>query len=458
MTTSTADIVICGAGIAGVAAAYHLVVRRGLRDIVLVESNTPLSMTSDKSMECYRNWYPGPGTDMVALVNRSIDLMEELEAETHGRFNMNRRGYAFATARADEASRLADEAHEEQRLGAGPLRIHDGSSGPDYVPSAASGVDTTLDGSDLLLDPDLISKHFPNLTRDTVAVLHTRRCGWLSAHQYGMYMLEQAREHGVKLLRGDISSVRTRGGRIMGVDVCTSGTVQRIDCERFVSAAGPLHNHLATLLGIELPLSCELHLKAMFADPRGVIPRQAPMLIWMDPGPLRWHEHEREVLIGSEQTRYLLDDFPAGVHGRPEGRGDRVILQWTHDVTPVEPEFPIRIDPHFADMLLHGMAVAMPGLEAYFDNPPTPYVDGGYYCKTPENRPLAGPLPVEGAFIIGGLSGFGMQSSSALGELLSLHVAGEPVPEYAEAFLLERYQNPDYVTAVAAVDPRLGQI
>ena len=34
MAQKSAEIVICGAGIAGVAAAYHLAVRRGLRDML----------------------------------------------------------------------------------------------------------------------------------------------------------------------------------------------------------------------------------------------------------------------------------------------------------------------------------------------------------------------------------------------------------------------------------------
>ena len=38
-----ADAVICGAGIAGIAAAYHLSVRRGLRDVVIVDELPPLS-------------------------------------------------------------------------------------------------------------------------------------------------------------------------------------------------------------------------------------------------------------------------------------------------------------------------------------------------------------------------------------------------------------------------------
>ena len=69
-------IVICGAGIAGIALAYELAVRRGRRGVVLVDERPPLSLTSDKSTEAYRNWWPGPDDAMVRYMNRSIDLIE----------------------------------------------------------------------------------------------------------------------------------------------------------------------------------------------------------------------------------------------------------------------------------------------------------------------------------------------------------------------------------------------
>jgi len=39
--THTADVVICGAGIAGVSVAYHLAVEHGLKNIVLVDERQP---------------------------------------------------------------------------------------------------------------------------------------------------------------------------------------------------------------------------------------------------------------------------------------------------------------------------------------------------------------------------------------------------------------------------------
>ena len=68
-------IVIGGAGIAGIAAAYYLAVEHGQDDVVIVEMSNPLSLTSDKSSEAYRNWWPGPDRAMTAFMNRSIDLI-----------------------------------------------------------------------------------------------------------------------------------------------------------------------------------------------------------------------------------------------------------------------------------------------------------------------------------------------------------------------------------------------
>ncbi|MBI1893683.1 MAG: FAD-binding oxidoreductase, partial [Candidatus Rokubacteria bacterium] len=75
---------------------------------------------------------------------------------------------------------------------------------------------------------------------------------------------------------------------------------------------------------------------------------------------------------------------------------------------------------------------------------PRPYVDGGYYCKARENRPLIGPLPVEGAHLVGGLSGYGVMAACAAGELVAAHITGAPLPRYAPAFTLSRYADPSY--------------
>jgi glycine/D-amino acid oxidase-like deaminating enzyme len=444
MLGRTAEVVVCGAGIAGIATAHHLAVRRGVQGVVLVDEGPPLSLTSDKSTECYRNWWPGPGDAMVAAMNRSIDLLEEQARESGNAFRMNRRGYLYATADPARIATFAAAGREAQALGAGPLRVHDRAGG-DYRPSRPEGFESDLDGADLITDPALIRRHFPCLASDTVAVIHARRCGWFSGQQLGTYLLERAREKGVRLVEGRVEGVETSGGRVRGVRVAgrEGGTIAT---ERFVAAAGPHAKAVARLLGVELPVFCERHGKIAFDDVRRVVPREAPLMIWTDPVRLPWSADERRDLESAPALRHLLDEMPAGVHGRPEGAGDSpvVLALWTYDLDPVEPTFPVAFDDFYPEVVLRGMARMIPGLGAYLDRLPRAFVDGGYYVKTRENRFLAGPLPVEGAYVIGALSGYGLMASNAAAELVAAHVTGAALPAYAPAFQLDRYEDPSY--------------
>jgi glycine/D-amino acid oxidase-like deaminating enzyme len=450
MSAETAEVVICGAGIAGVAAAYHLAVRRGVRSVVLVDERPPLTLTSDKSAESYRNWWPGPGDDMAALMNRSIDLMEDLARESDNVFLMNRRGYLFATAQPQQIAGYVQAAEDAAARGVGPLRLHR-SAGGDYRPSPATGYEGQPTGTDVVTDPELIRRHFPYLAEDTAALLHARRCGWFSGQQLGMYMLERAREAGVRLIEGRVDGVETAGGRVTGARVSGGGGRRTIGTPRFVNAAGPHVKAVGRLLDVEIPVFCERHAKVAFHDTQGVVPRHAPMMIWTDPVRLPWSDDEREELGQAESLRHLLEEMPAGVHGRPEGGGDSPIMLgvWTYDVEPMEPRFPVEFDPAYAEIVIRGMTRLLPGLRAYVPRLPKHFVDGGYYTKTEENRLLAGPLPVEGAYVLGGLSGYGMMSSNGAADLLADYIAERPLPRYAPAFRLDRYESPAYRALLA---------
>src|SRR5918996_3344717 len=193
------------------------------------------------------------------------------------------------------------------------------------------------------------------------------------------------------------------------------------------------------------PALCGPPAKLPLTDVLGAMPRDAPRTIWTDPVLLPWSDDERAELAGSEHRR-LLDEFPAGVHGRPEGAGESqsVLLIWTYDVEPVEPTFPVQFDPTYAEIAIRGMSRMVPAMAAYLRRLPRAFVDGGYYTKTRENRFLSGPLPVEGAYVLGALSGYGLMSSSTAADLLAAHVTGASLPAYAPAFLLSRYDDPAY--------------
>ena len=450
MANATNRIVICGAGIAGIAAAYYLAVEHGQDDIVLVEAGNPLSLTSDKSTEAYRNWWPGPDRAMTAFMNRSIDLLEGLAGASDNRINLNRRGYLFATAAPATASELMRLAATAEALGSGPRRQHATPTSP-YRPSPERGFDPALTGADLITDASLIRTHYPYLAPETVAVLHARRAGWLSAQQLGTLMLEAARARGVRLVRAKLVGVDLAGGRVRGVAIEQHGVRQTLEATSLVIAAGPMLAEVAALLGLTLPVLAERHFKLSMPDRAGAVPRASPMLIWLDAQYLPWSATERAELLEHAETRWLLAKFPAGVHARPEGGGGStsLLILFNHDAGQTDVVFPLPEAAHYAEIALRGMSTMVPGLKAYLGTAARPQIDGGYYIKTRENRPLIGPLPVEGAYISAAFSGFGVMAACAGGDLLARHVCGATLPAYAPAFLLSRYQDPDYCQRLA---------
>jgi glycine/D-amino acid oxidase-like deaminating enzyme len=120
-------------------------------------------------------------------------------------------------------------------------------------------------------------------------------------------------------------------------------------------------------------------------------------------------------------------------------------MLWEYHTAKVDPIWPPPMNKDYPEIALRGLATMIPELKTYFDKPPRPFLDGGYYTKTRENRPLIGPLPVEGTWVIGALSGFGLMAAMAAGELLTLHVLGKKLPAYSPAFELNRYQDPAYI-------------
>ena len=399
-----ADVVIVGAGMAGIAAAYQLAVRDGVRRVMVIDRREPLSLTSGKGTEAYRNYWPGPDDTMVRFMNRSIDLLDNLDRESGHAFALNRRGYVFLTADRDEADRLR------------------GHAGPT---------------ADFLDDGRAIRHQYPFVTDRVIAMLHVRRAGFMDASLLGRYLLERARANGVELIDDDVTGLVVTNRRVRGVELASG---ERIDTATVIVAVGPLLPKWTDRLELNVPIVNELHGKIAFDDRAGIVPRDVPLMIWNDVVDLR-----------------ELGTFPPAVHFRP--RGERTILGiWTYDAHIEEPAFPPVFADNYFDVVIRGLAEMIPGLRRYVDEGASGIVDGGYYCKAPDNRPLIGPTPVEGAFVIGALSGFGIMASQAAAELVATHVLDRSRPSYADAFHPSRFEDAAYQRVLAALDPKSGQL
>ncbi|GMQ84836.1 MAG: FAD-dependent oxidoreductase [Acidimicrobiia bacterium] len=441
---TTAGAVICGAGIAGVATAYFLAVQQGMSDVVLCDPRPPLTLTSDKSTECYRNWWPDPS--MVSFMGRSIDLLETLSEESGNAFNLGRRGYLYVTGGATDqlviaAARISD-------AGAGSVRVHRGrSDDPSYPTPQPEGWAGHLDGADVFAASEPLREQFPYLTNAARAATHVRRAGWFSAQQLGAWMLDRAREQGLALRRDRVVAVDVDKDRVTGVRFDNEA---RIATDVFINAAGPMAQRIAAMIAVDLPLYNEVHLKVAFRDSLGAIQRDAPMLIWTDPQRLNLSDEERALCIEQGRTD-LLAEMPAGCHCRPEGGVDSqwVLGLWAYSRDVRQPVWPLPTDPLYADTVLRGLATMVPALAAYLEDPPQCVVDGGYYTRTTDNLPLIGPVGPRGSYVCGALSGFGIMAAPVVGELIAAYATGAGLPDYAAALHPDRYGDPAYREQVA---------
>ena len=209
------------------------------------------------------------------------------------------------------------------------------------------------------------------------------------------------------------------------------------------------------LAGRRLPVVNHLHAKVIFRDVRRAVPRDAPMMISLDPCVIWDNAGDYDSLaetFGASRAKKLCDVAGPGVHLRPYGH-DALLLLWEHwhaDHVAAEPP---DLDPTFdaelfPEVCLRGLARTVPALREYVDGDAgsKPHVDGGYYTCTPENYPLVGPVcDVTGAYVCGGLAGYGLMAAHGAGELLAAHVVGGPLPAYAGAFDPRRYGEEAYL-------------
>lgn len=409
------DTIICGAGIAGVATAYYLAVRYGQKNIVLVDKLPPLSLTTSKSGENYRDFWPQ--SCMTEFSTASLNLMESLVA-THGDvFNMRPVGYQFVSAKPDtEIFSNTQPAHN-------------------------TGINRCSDLGE-------IRRAWPHLAKNIEQVVSIDRAGALDVYALGSLMLSEARSKGVEFLQDEIGAIRLGADGVYEIDLHD----QTLRATNIVLASGPFMNEMANQIGIETSLTTTAQRKFVMPDPLGVIPRNMPFTICADPIVLPWSEEEKALIADDPAYHWLLEEFPPGLHIKPESH-DQIKLGWAFNRTPEVPQWDIGVDSDFPNLVMRGASEFIPGLKPYVDNLPTPIVQfAGYYTRTPENWPVIGPLGPSGAYAVGGLSGYGTMTACAAGELCALHMLNQTLPGYARNFHPDRYSDAQIRAEIETLD------
>lgn len=204
-------------------------------------------------------------------------------------------------------------------------------------------------------------------------------------------------------------------------------------------------------------------------------------MLFDDPVTLDWSEKQRAYLESHPNLQYLLAPFKGGVHFRPLGEKNELVGIWTYNVDVEEgasvPDAP-HIDEYYGEIVIRALSNFVPGLKQYVgtaenplssSNPNIVTVKAGHYCKTSENRPFIGRAWADDprVLLLGCLSGFGIMTAPAAGELIAAHTLqavnggntdAMPLPSYANEFVPARYQDATYLEKVEKLGGNTGQL
>ncbi|MCK1390621.1 FAD-dependent oxidoreductase [Bradyrhizobium sp. 1] len=452
MKTNDVEILVIGAGMAGLATAYYLAVQHKRARLLIVDEGQPMALTSAQSGENYRNWWPHP--TMAAFTDHSTDLMEDIARRTDNRFHMTRRGYLLVT-RDGKPEELLRQLYAGYGASASKLiRLHEGAS-QDYSPPLSADWQAAPDGVDVLLGRDLIQQHYPAFDKEIATALHIRRAGDISGQQLGQYMLETMRPLGAQFQQARVVGI-AKADRFL-IDVIADGARQTIKADMIVNAGGPFAAHVAAMHGEELPIFNVLQQKIAFADRNRAVDRKMPFAIDLDGQTLAWSDDEREALAASPELARLLEPMPGSIHCRPDGgdHGHWIKLGWAFNSEPSEPTREPELNPDFPEIVLRAASRLQPALKQYLGALPRDRVHyGGFYPMTKENWPLIGAAKTPGVFLTTALSGYGTMSACAAGDLCARAVVGAPVPSFAGVLSLARYENQALIDELESAESR----
>ncbi|MEM9533938.1 MAG: FAD-binding oxidoreductase, partial [Pseudomonadota bacterium] len=365
-----AEIVVVGAGIAGLACAYYLTRdSEQARRVVLLDPRPPMSLTSAQSGENYRDWWPHPV--MAEFARRSIERMSDLTAQASHPIRMTRSGYVLATRRD------ADDLAGEWTSGRAPedLRLH---TSPGSYPQ------DTFSGLDVLAGPAIEDLGIEGLDPAVQTLIHVRCGGQIDSQQLGQHMLEAFRAAGGVRKGAQVVQVAGEAPFRLGL---SDGT--RLQADALVLAPGPFINELVSQFQAPLPISHVLQQKLAFPDVHGVISRNCPFLIDLDRQVLNFSAEERAALREEPELAWLCEEFPGGIHCRPDGSGNWIKMGWAFNTSASVPEPEPALSDHFSEVVLRGASRLQPGLGVYTERLPREAVHyGGYYSMTEENWPL----------------------------------------------------------------------
>lgn len=368
----------------GTSVAFHLA-RRGLTDVVLVEREPQLGAGSTgRNAGGVRHQFSHEAN--VRLSIESIRFLERFEEEVGRPIDFHQDGYLFLLSSAPAVAAFQAGVELQRRL----------------------GVEVEW------LEPDEAGRRAPGVAVDGVlAATFCARDGIADPAGVTLGFAWAARAAGIEIARQtEVTGIRTRGGRVVGVDT-TRGP---IDTPVVVDAAGPWAGRVARLAGLDLPVE-PLRRHIFLAQPEGGGS-------WDDPPHLGRVPRSRVMVIDFETTFYLHREGARllfGMADAAEQPGFDTSVRW--------------------DFLPEVIEVARRRLPALGDAEIT-HAWAGLYEMTPDAMPVIGPAPpLDGFYVVAGFSGHGFQHSPAAGRIVADLVTGRDPGFDLAPFAFGRFQQ-----------------
>ena len=359
----TADVIIIGAGVTGLSAAFHLT-RRGIRDIVVVDKGTLASGGTGKSSACVRQHYSTAQT--CRMIRYSLEFFQQFaERVDDGSCGFRHTGYLLGV---DDKMRKPMEAS--------------------VALQQSVGIDTRL------VSPDEMREIEPRLRADDlVAGCYEPASGYCNPVETAQSFARAARRSGARIVEDDaVLAVLVEGDRVRGVRTRTGD----IHAPVVVNAAGLWSARVAAMAGVELPIHVCRHKISIVS----------------------WPETER-------RPHPMVYDFVTNIYTRPE-LGEHILVggldaEESHDaVDPDAYKEGVSFDEstdalarvsHRFPVLGHGHIAR--GYAGCFD-------------VSPDWHPILDRIGPEGYHVAAGFSGHGFKLSPAVGHMVAALVVDGP--------------------------------
>lgn len=402
-------VVIIGAGIMGLSAAYHLA-RRGVKDILVVDKGYLCGGASGRNGGGVRAQFSSETN--IQLMRQSIEICREFATEMKINVWFRQGGYLFLTRSRERARMLEASVKLQQDCGL-QTRLIQNNELREIVPEISPDgvVLASFNSSDGVVFPWPFVWGYANAAKDlgveikTFATVEELRTNGKQVTQ----MVLRSTRHDALAAGERLEPTAAYGAspdiepsRVRSIAPSEERTV--IECDTVLCCAGAWSPEIAKMLGIELPNKPHRH----------EICSTEPLKPWLGP---------------------LVADLTDGLYFSQSARGEIV---GGIGVEPVPPGINQRSSAQFLATYARSLVRAVPSMAAV----KVLRQWAGCYDLTPDGNPIVGHVDGIDNFVLAcGFMGHGFMMAPVMGKLLAEHIATNDTSPLFARWNLRRFRE-----------------